>query len=114
MAEKKIGEEVERGRAEGTILKAREHRRWADAGGEPHQYKASLAELGLTKQQNRDFREMAEVPAAIIHQTVEAANGEGKVATKASMKRAEPPSPHRPVAPPGRASRPGGLEGAGA
>jgi hypothetical protein len=43
--------------------------------GNAHQDKpATIAELGLTKQHNRDFKDMAAVPAEIIHQTVEAAN----------------------------------------
>ncbi len=34
VAEKRIGEEVERGRAEGSVLKARENRRWKSPGRE--------------------------------------------------------------------------------
>jgi hypothetical protein len=91
LAEKKIGEEVEKGRAEGTILKARQNRSRnpTPPGGDAHQVKpASLAEIGLTKQQNRDFGEMAKVPAEVIHQVVDAATAEGRPVTKAEIKRA--------------------------
>jgi hypothetical protein len=89
LAEKKIGEELERGR-EGRILKAHEQtRRMQERGTDTHHaFPATVAELGLTKRHNRDFTDMAAVPAEVIHQAVEAANAEGKVATKVEMKRA--------------------------
>jgi hypothetical protein len=51
LAEKKIGEELLRWRAEDKLLKANEHRRWKGAGGDADRHSvASIAELGLTKQ----------------------------------------------------------------
>jgi hypothetical protein len=91
LTEKKIGEELVRGQEEGFLLKPNEQdRRWPDHGADRHRDKerVTIAELGLTKQQNRDFKDMTAVPDEIIHQVVEAANAEGKVVTKASMKRA--------------------------
>jgi hypothetical protein len=75
LAEKRIGQEVKRGRDEGTILKAHEQtRRKPERGSAGHHAPpATLAELGLKKHHNRDFKEMAEVPAEVIHRTVEAA-----------------------------------------
>jgi hypothetical protein len=77
LAEKKIGEELLRGQVEGRLFSPRQNRsrpapgRDADQGG-----KVAIAELGLTKQQNRDFKDMAAVPVEVIHQTVEVANTE--------------------------------------
>jgi hypothetical protein len=44
--------------------------------------------LGPKKHHNRDFQQTVAVPAEIIHQAVEAANAEGRVVAKATMKRA--------------------------
>jgi hypothetical protein len=87
LAEKRIGQELKRGRAEGSILKANEHRRWKSAGSDGHRHPASIVELGLKKHHNRDFTDMAPVPAEIIHQTVEAANAESRPVTKAEIRR---------------------------
>jgi hypothetical protein len=87
--EKKIGEELVRGQEEGRLLKAHQRRPWESSGADAHQNSAAtIAELGLTKQQNRDFKDMAAVPAEIIHQAVEAANAEGKVVTAPPRARA--------------------------
>jgi hypothetical protein len=43
--------------------------------------------LGLKKHHNRDFTDMAPVPAEIIHQAVEAANAESRPVTKAEIRR---------------------------
>jgi hypothetical protein len=86
LTEKKI-----RGQEAGLLLKAHDlNRRHPDRGADRHHEKdtATIAELGLTKQQNRDFKDMAPVPDEIIHQVVEAANAEGKVVSKAEIKRA--------------------------
>jgi hypothetical protein len=118
LAETRIGQEVERGRAEGTILKADEYRPPAESGSAGHRPRpASIAELGLKKHHNRNFKEMAEVPAEVIHKTVEAARVKTPSTSRKSRPRDVAParvrshlSPHRPVAPPGRASRAGGLD----
>jgi hypothetical protein len=88
LAEKRIGQELKRGRAEGSILKANEHRRWKSAGSDGHRHPASIAELGLKKHHNRDFQQTAAVPAEVIHQAVEATNAEGGPVTKAEIRRA--------------------------
>jgi hypothetical protein len=89
LVEKKIGQEVEKGRAEGTILKARQNRTHEKSGVRDTQtIPASAAELGLEKQHLRASREMANVPTEVIHKVVEAANAEGRVVTKADVKRA--------------------------
>jgi hypothetical protein len=55
---------------------------------------------------------MAAVPAEVIHQAVETATAEGKVVTKANMKRAETPvaAPPRSTA---RTREPSGWPGIG-
>jgi hypothetical protein len=88
LAEKKIGEELLKERQPGGRLRTAgrpwpEEDKSRDANFYP---KATIAELGLTKQQNRDFVDMATVPVEIIHQTVEAANAAGQVVTKAEIK----------------------------
>jgi hypothetical protein len=95
LAEKRIGQEVERGRAEGTILKADEYRPPAESGSAGHRPRpASIAELGLKKHHNRDFKEMAEVPAEVIHKTVEAA----RVKTPSTSRISHGPVTSRPPA----------------
>jgi hypothetical protein len=81
LAEKRIGEELARGRAEGTILKAHEQtRRKPERGSAGHHAPpATIAELGLKKHHNRDCVQMAAVPAEVIHETVETANAEGRL-----------------------------------
>jgi hypothetical protein len=50
--------------------------------------KSTIAELGLTKQQNRDFKDMAAVPAEAIHQAVEIVNAESRPVIEAEIRRA--------------------------
>ncbi|MCC2654035.1 MAG: hypothetical protein K0Q60_4201 [Microvirga sp.] len=90
LVEKRIGQEVEKGRAEGTIMKARQNRSRHELPGsrETQVTPVSAAELGLEKHHLRASREMANVPVEVIHEAVEAANAEGRVVTKADIKRA--------------------------
>jgi hypothetical protein len=63
LVEKKIGQEVEKGRADNTILKARQNRNHAKSGSRAIQTPpASAAELGLEKHHLRAGLEMANVP----------------------------------------------------
>ncbi len=97
LAERKISEELVKGRAEGKLLKAGEYHQ--KCGTDTHRTpKASIAELGLTKHYNSDFMDMAEVPAEVIHQAVEVANVEGRPVSKAQIRRAATRGEHYELA----------------
>jgi hypothetical protein len=78
MTENKIGEELVKGRAEGRLLKAGEYHQKCgkDANRTP---KAAIAELGLTKQQNRCI-EVVALAEKKIGEELERGRAEGKIA----------------------------------
>jgi hypothetical protein len=63
LTEKKIGEELVRGQEEGRLLPPGRPRGKDNGRDANHYPPATIAELGLTKQKNRDFKAMAPVPA---------------------------------------------------
>jgi hypothetical protein len=88
ISEQRIAVEIEKGREKGEIAK-QGHNRWSKNLDleESQVYPATLAEIGVTQDQARDYKALKDAPIQELREVVEDANARGAQVKKVDFKR---------------------------